>query len=303
MKRHLDQQGLPGAMIRLADALTRTASAISHLFRPDNRGYLNCFNSYRERQSKADTQADALVTQALREDPHLDVFQLASEEHGKIRTIRRDASRFSVTCDPVDGGGSDQNMTVGTIFGIHGRPITDRASGRDSLLGAMCFIHGPYRSCLVSFGRGVHEYAHHHDTNEWQLTQADITLKETASLYFPGGQRSQWEPAHADLVRKLEESGRKLRYSGCLAADFNMLMLSGGGLFSYPKTKEAPGGKLRLLYEAGPLAFLIEQAGGRATDGRHAILEKVPGSNEDRTPLYIGSRLDVELAATYLQRY
>ena len=133
------------------------------------------------------------------------------------------------------------------------------------------------------------------------MSSEDLKLRQSGDIYSPGGLARDWLQKHARFIGELEKRGYKLRYSGGLVPDFNQIVLKKGGIFVYPALANLPGGKLRLLFEALPLAMLIEEAGGRATDGVRNILDIVPKDIKDRTPLYIGSRREIELARRFLK--
>ena len=123
---------------------------------------------------------------------------------------------------------------------------------------------------------------------------------EKGIIYSPGGLEKDWTRKHKQYVTALRKEGHKLRYSGALVADVNQILIKGGGVFTYPGLKGNSKGKLRLLFELQPMALLLEQAGGMATDGLENILDKVPTDLDERSPIYIGSNYEVELAKEYL---
>jgi len=112
--------------------------------------------------------------------------------------------------------------------------------------------------------------------------------------------RKDWTPGHLKYVEYLERKGYKLRYSGGFVPDLNQILIKKGGIFSYPALKESPQGKLRLIFELQPMAFIFEQAGGKATDGKEDILSIKPENLDHRSPIYIGSRHEVGKAKEYL---
>ena len=134
----------------------------------------------------------------------------------------------------------------------------------------------------------------------WILTRENIVLEDEGKTFAPGGLDTSWTPGHTNYINHLRNSGKKLRYLGALVTDINHILLKQGGLFTYPALKDKPEGKLRMLFELQPLAYLVEQAGGMATDGVENILDKVPEKLDERSPIYIGSKKEVELAREYL---
>ena len=132
------------------------------------------------------------------------------------------------------------------------------------------------------------------------LSQTNIQMKPEGKIYSPGGLRTDWTPEHRQYIDDLISTGYKLRYSGGLVPDFNQILMKGGGMFSYPGLMKQPEGKLRLLFELYPLAFICEQAGGMATNGNANILDLPLTEIHQRAPIYIGSQSEVEKAKSYL---
>ena len=197
--------------------------------------------------------------------------------------------------DPVDGSSNiDVAITIGSIFGIYRRqdaaavrPATLLRPGREQIA-AVYAIYGSSTVLVVSTRNGVDGYTLHPETGTFLLTHPDIHIPQKCSCYSVNEHnQDRWEPAIQRAVAILREQ-YALRYVGSLVADFHRDLLK-GGIFLYPGDQDVPAGKLRLSYEAAPLAFVAEQAGGGATDGRHRILDLVPERLHQRTPLVIGN--------------
>ena len=148
---------------------------------------------------------------------------------------------------------------------------------------------------VVSTGNGVHEFAMNL-LMEFDLVQENIQLEGPAKIYSPGGLRSKYTAGTEKFARSLEENGTKLRYSGGFVPDINQVLLKRGGIFMYPHLTDTPKGKLRLLYELNPMAFLVEQAGGAASDGKQRILDIQPEEFHQRAPVFIGTKEAVAMA-------
>ena len=244
---------------------------------------------------------------------------MASEEEEDIIPIpeRFDVGKYVLLFDPLDGSSNiDVNVSVGTIFGIYHRKT---ASGRGTL--EDCLQHGRdlvaagyilYGSSTMmvyaTAGGGVHGFTLDPAIGEFLLSHPNIRFPETPKYYSVNqGYQPYWSKGVQAYTEWLqadtsEKKGLSLRYIGSLVADFHRNLLT-GGVFYYPadtKDPKKPGGKLRLLYEAGPLAFLAQQAGGYASDGTQAILDIQPTSLHQRVPLYIGSRPLVEKAEQFI---
>jgi fructose-1,6-bisphosphatase I len=168
------------------------------------------------------------------------------------------------------------------------------------MVAALYITYGPLITMVYSAGKGTHEFVLNRE-GEYVLSQEDIRLKEKGDIYSLGGLRKDWTPEHLQFVEFLETQGYKLRYSGGFVPDINQILIKNGGIFTYPALKKSPAGKLRLLFELQPMAFLIEQAGGVATDGKTDILDVFVEDIGQRSAVYIGSRFEVEKAKAFLQ--
>ena len=216
--------------------------------------------------------------------------------------------RYVLMFDPLDGSTNiDVNISIGTIFSVHrrvsegGEPgLADCLQPGRSQLAAGYIIYGS--SCMFVFttGNGVHGFTLDPTVGEFFLSHPDIQMPERGKIYSVNeGNEAQWDDKVRGWVDWLKtpnkEQGKPYssRYIGTLVADFHRTLLK-GGVFAYPADKKNKNGKLRLLYEAAPMALLAAQAGGLASTGTQPILEVEPTELHQRVPLYIGSKLDVE---------
>lgn len=167
------------------------------------------------------------------------------------------------------------------------------------MVAALYITYGPLMTMVYSAGKGTHEFVLNRE-GEYVLSQENIKFKESGSIYSPGGLRKDWIPRHLKFLESLEDEGYKLRYSGGFVPDINQILIKKGGIFTYPALKEEPQGKLRLLFELQPMAFIVEQAGGMATNGHEDILSLTVNDLGQRSPIYIGSRREVEKAGEFL---
>ena len=226
------------------------------------------------------------------------VSHYASEELEDIVAIGNGQEKYIVTADPLDGSSLvDTNLAIGTIIGIHQKSIFD--CGRNSIVAALYITYGPLITMIYSAGKGAHEFVLDRE-GEYVLSEEKIQLKEKGSIFSPGGLRKDWTDEHLKFIEKLEQDGYKLRYSGGFVPDINQVLIKRGGLFTYPALKKSPQGKLRLLFELQPMAFIMEQAGGKATDGKQDILSVKVTSVNQRSPIYIGSAKEVTMAEQFL---
>ena len=218
--------------------------------------------------------------------------------------------KYLFMMDPLDGSSNiDVNVNIGTIFSIYrkkslGDSVTDEdlmQKGEDQIA-AGYIVYGSSTIFVYTSGQGVHGFTLDPTLGEFFLSHPDLVIPEQGSTYsINEGNWVIWDESQKDLVAYLKEddpsTGRpyKLRYIGSLVADFHRTLLK-GGLFMYPKDTKSPKGKLRFSFEAAPLAFIVEQAGGKASTGIQRILDITPTGIHDRLPLFIGSKKDVEMA-------
>lgn len=240
------------------------------------------------------------------------ICRLASEEMEKPYYIPENCpiGRYTLLYDPIDGSSNlDTNLNVGSIFAIR-QGIGDDADGsaQDLLqdghkqLAAGYILYGPSTMLVYSIGTGVHAFTLDPSLGEFILSVENIQTPTHGPIYSVNeGNFWQWDEAIRDFIRYVHRhEGYTARYSGALVGDFHRILFQ-GGVFLYPGTVKQPQGKLRLLYETAPLAFLIEQAGGRASTGQEDLLDVVPDRLHARYPLIIGGKEDVALVESFIQ--
>ena len=243
---------------------------------------------------------------------------IASEENDDLVPITTEVSKdakYVVCVDPLDGSSNiDVNVSIGTIFSIYRRTHTDGPAVEADFLqqgteqvAAGYVIYGSSTMLVYTARRGVNGFTLDPSIGEFCLSHPDMRCPETGPLYSVNeGNYARFPDGVKQYIRycQVEDdaTGRPYssRYIGSLVADFHRNLLK-GGIFIYPSTAKSPDGKLRLLYECNPLAFIIEQAGGRASDGHRRILELTPNSLHQRTPLFIGSTQMVSKAEEFMR--
>ena len=215
------------------------------------------------------------------------------------------SGRYVFCMDPLDGSSNiDVNATIGTIFGLFRRESEEGgpANAKDILrpgtemMAAGYVVYGSGTVLVLAVDGAVNGFTLDPTVGEFFLSHPEITLQPSAKTYsINEAYAARWDPKLRAHIESLKEPGAgwRARYIGSLVADFHRNLLK-GGLFIYPSSTDAPDGKLRMLYEAFPLAFICETAGGAATDGENRILALHPDAFHQRTPLYIGNREDVE---------
>jgi fructose-1,6-bisphosphatase I len=246
---------------------------------------------------------------------------MASEEHADVIPIpdRFPTGKYVLLFDPLDGSSNiDYNVSVGTVFSVYHRKTQDGPGtladclqvGR-ALVAAGYIVYGSSTMLVYSTGYGAHGFTLDPSVGEFLLSHPNICIPEKPQYYSVNqGYQQYWSEGvrrYTDWLQGHHSSrkGLSLRYIGSLVADFHRNLLSGGVFYYPPDTRDPkqPYGKLRLLYEAIPLAFVAEQARGYASDGRQAILDIQPTSLHQRTPLFIGNRELVEKAEAYIAKY
>ena len=269
-----------------------------------------------ERVKKLDVYANEQFIAALASGG--ETSAIASEENDDLVPITTKVSKdakYVVCVDPLDGSSNiDVNVSIGTIFSIYRRTDTDGPPVEGDLLqrgteqvAAGYVIYGSSTMLVYTTRRGVNGFTLDPSIGEFCLSHPDMKCPETGPLYsINEGNYARFPDGVKQYIRycQVEDAatGRPYssRYIGSLVADFHRNLLK-GGIFIYPSTAKSPNGKLRLLYECNPLAFIIEEAGGKASDGQRRILELTPTSLHQRTPLFIGSTHMVTKAEEFMR--
>src|SRR5216117_1055536 len=282
----------------------------------DILGAAGAVNVSGDLQQKLDLFANETVRQSVHYTGRVCVT--ASEEDDKPVPVPtgKPAGKYVVLYDPLDGSTNiDVNVSIGTIFSLH-RRVTKRsepAGLADCLqagkkqVAAGYILYGSSTMLVYTTGQGVHGFTLDPTIGEFLLSHPDIRTPETGKYYSVNESNwNRWTPAVQRAVAAFKNGdgggrmqAKNARYIGSLVADIHRNLIS-GGIFLYPADTRSSEGKLRLLYEAAPLALVVEQAGGAATDGRRPILDLVPKSLHQRTPLFIGSKADVAFASEIL---
>ena len=305
---------LSGILVDLALAAKMIAMKVRMAGVIDILGAAGTDNVQGEHQQKLDVIANEIVVKAMDHGGRL--CAMASEEEADVIPIPDGfkLGKYLLMFDPLDGSSNiDVNVPVGTIFSVvkkHSRngprgELKDFLQPGRKQVAAGYVIYGSSTMLVYTTGQGAHGFTLDPSIGEFLLSHPDIKIPSTGRyLSVNDSYEPLWEPGVRTLMRRYRgiEGDRKplnVRYVGSLVADFHRNLL-GGGVFAYPANTKSPKGKLRLLYEANPLAFIVEQAGGAATDGRTRILDVTPAELHQRTPLSIGSKDEVELAAAAL---
>lgn len=271
-----------------------------------------------EEQKKLDVYANEQFISALSSGG--ECCAVASEENEEMVPISSEVAKnakYVVCIDPLDGSSNiDVNVSIGTIFSIYRRvslsgtiQLSDFLQKGTEQVAAGYIIFGSSTMLVYTTGRGVNGFTLDPSIGEFCLSHPDMKTSRNGNIYsvnegnyvhFPEGVKQYIKYCQVeDIPSKRPYSSR---YIGSLVADFHRNLIK-GGIYMYPATAKSPKGKLRLIYECNPLAWLVEQAGGKASDGFTRILDIQPESLHQRTPLFIGSTEMVKMTEDYMSRY
>ncbi len=272
-------------------------------------------NIHGEEVKKLDAFADEVIYRAMDHGGHLCV--MASEENEEVLHIPDGypTGKYVLLYDPLDGSSNiDALVTIGTIFSIY-RRITPGGKGtmQDCLqpgykqIAAGYCLYGSSTMLVYTTGDGTHGFTFDPSIGEFLLSHENIRIPPRGKIYSVNeGNYRWWHDGVKKYVKYLQEEDKATkrpyssRYIGSMVADVHRTLLY-GGIFMYPGDTRNPDGKLRLMYEANPVAFIVEQAGGRTSNGVSRILDVRPESLHQRTPLYVGSEEDVCIAEEFVQ--
>lgn len=254
-----------------------------------------------EEQQKLDIVANVRYIRALTRGG--EICAVVSEEEDEMIDTGNHNAKYIVAMDPLDGSSNiDVNMPVGTIFSIYRRktPVGTPPTLEDALqkgsqqVAAGYIIYGSSNILVYTTGKGVNGFTYDHSIGEFILSHTNMTTPEDGSIFsYNEGNLNDLSPNVQKYVSECREKKFTARYIGSLVADFHRNMLK-GGVFFYTGTAKNPNGKLRIMHECNALAFIIEQAGGKATDGTQRVLDIQPTDLHQRIPFIIGSNKMVD---------
>ncbi|TPE40597.1 class 1 fructose-bisphosphatase [Pontibacter mangrovi] len=309
------QEDFPFATGELSQLLRDIALAAKIVNREINRaGLLDVTGAYGQQnvqgedQQKLDVIANIRFIRALRNGG--EVCTIVSEEEDDVIQTGNTKGKYIVAIDPLDGSSNiDVNVSIGTIFSIYRRVSDNCTDGTmdDCLqsgtrqVAAGYVIYGSSTMMVYTTGNGVNGFTYDLTLGEFFLSHPNICTPKTGNIYsINEGSFNSFPEGVKQYVNYCKDNSYSARYIGSLVADFHRNLLK-GGIYMYPQTAKAPNGKLRLMYECNALAFIVEQAGGKATNGSRRIMELVPTELHQRCPLFIGSTEMVEKVEEYLK--
>ncbi|MCX6769069.1 MAG: fructose-1,6-bisphosphatase [Candidatus Micrarchaeota archaeon] len=288
LSQHLALSGTDKGLARLIESFAGIALDAQHHFPKYLRGTLGDKNKYGEAVAELDEWVngylcDNLVKTGL-------VRKIYSEEL-REPLIANQTAPFIVTLDPLDGSSNIvSNNSFGSIVGVYREDLPQ--PGR-KLVAALYKLYGPVNTLVYTTGKGAHEFVKHYDSAgnaKFLLLGENLKLPEPGEVFGLGGDPVDWYPEFLKFAKDLFRMERmKARYSGAFVADFSQV-LHRGGLFAYPSSKTNPKGKLRLVYEAQPMAMIIEQVGGATWSGKGSLLDVEEKDVDARVPLYMGNK-------------
>ena len=302
-------------LLDIALAAKMISSEVNQAGLVDVLGRTGEVNTHGEQVQKLDVYADEVIYKAL--DHAGTLCCMASEEHEDLLRIpeRFPKGDYVLLFDPLDGSSNiDANVSIGTIFSIHRRVTPSGTDGavEDCLqpghrqVAAGYVLYGYSTMLIYSTGAGVHGFTLDPSIGEFLLSHPDIRIPGPGQGTYSvnEGNYSRWSAGQRAFVDRLKgEDGStpySSRYIGSMVGDVHRTLMK-GGIFMYPPDSRSPDGKLRLLYEAAPMSFIVEQAGGMASTGTEPILDVEPRGLHQRVPLYIGETTLVQEALRYLE--
>ena len=272
-------------------------------------------NIHGDKVKKLDVFADEKIYQAMDHGGYLCV--MASEENEDLLQIpeKYPTGKYVLLYDPLDGSSNiDVNVNIGTIFSIY-RRVTPKGRGtlEDCLqpgykqVGAGYALYGSSTMLVYTTGDGVHGFTFDPSIGEFLLSHENIKMPKRGKIYSVNeGNYRYWFDGVKKYVKYLQEEDKATnrpysgRYIGSMVADIHRTLMY-GGIFMYPGDTKHPNGKLRLMYECNPVSFIIEQAGGKASNGQKRIMDIKPESLHQRVPIFAGSEEDVTIAEEFVQ--
>ncbi|XP_033634018.1 fructose-1,6-bisphosphatase 1-like [Asterias rubens] len=302
-------EGATGEMTQLLNSLMTAIKAISSAVRKAGIsklfGIAGTTNVTGDEQKKLDVLSNDLIINALKSS--FTTCALVSEENEEVIVVdSKKAGKYIVAFDPLDGSSNiDCLVSIGTIFSIWKKETPGPVSLKDdvlkpgtNLVAAGYALYGSATMVVLTTGCGVNGFMLDPAIGEFVLTDRAMQVKPRGKIFsINEGYASSWDPAITEYVRqkKFPEEGKKAynaRYIGSMVADVHRTLVY-GGIFLYPGNKASPNGKIRLLYESNPMAFIMEQAGGLATTGQENILDIQPTQIHQKCPVIMGSEDDV----------
>jgi fructose-1,6-bisphosphatase I len=273
----------------VAKIITAVSDATDEIFAelPHRRWKESTKNIYGETQEALDVWTNEIFLKRMQATGCVKAY--ISEELGEPWLNPDQTGGYTVTIDPLDGSSNiESNNCFGTIVGVH-KENDLLPEGRKQIV-AFYNLYGPITTFVLADGKQTNEYVKYRKgSTEYHLGKEGLQVKDPGKLMGLGGSPDKWTPAVKEFVDYMTALKLKVRYGGSFVGDINQILYY-GGCFMYPEMTDKPQGKLRLVIECNPMAYIISTAGGAATDGVTGILDLKPKEYDERTPVYIGSK-------------
>ena len=291
LKEQQVEQALASLLLSLADSVSHIAVAVNAA----DGAKAGSQNIFGEDQLALDVLADKIVMERLKKNEYCGLY--GSEELPDA--VDMGEGEYAIVSDPLDGSSLvDVNLAVGSIFGLY---KSDKLIGLkgDDQVAALIAVFGPSTTIFLTVRNGVEKFIMN-EKGKFLHVGGGFKV-ESGKMFAPGNLRACSEREdYLALVNYWCKNKYKLRYSGGMVPDINQILIKGKGVFTYPGFGDEPDGKLRLLYECAPMALIMEEAGGAASDGNMRILDKEVKDLNQRTPIFIGSKEEVERCEKFL---
>lgn len=283
-------------MQAIFESIKKAVLAISNEMKFPDTSYKDSQNATGDTQLGFDIKSDELITRILSECT--DIKALISEEKSEIYALNPQG-KFVVAYDPLDGSSLfDVNFAIGSIFGIY----ESEANARN-LKAAAYSIYGARLELVLCEQNSAPKLYRLHQNSKFVFVK-ELQIGAKGKINACGGTQKEWSDTHAKFIKSLFDEGYRLRYSGAMVSDIHQILCKGGGLFSYPATKNSLNGKLRAFFEVLPLAFIVENAGGKTTNGTNStLLELQFNELHATTPCFFGSEYEInKLLSVYKEQ-
>jgi fructose-1,6-bisphosphatase I len=299
LNHHLFSAGVSDDLRHLISDIARAGKYVHNAIRTTDLGLAGSSNNFGEEQMKLDVLSNDIIKEELCESRLVSAF--ASEEEATLSELTPDAP-FTVVFDPLDGSSLlDCNLAIGSIFGVYEGSTVIGRKPREQVT-ALYIVYGPRTILVYSIGKGVHAF-YLNEVGEFILIKDNLIMTDEVKTYAPGNLRAVVEtPTYRQMMNTWLEEGLTLRYSGGMVPDIHHMLIKGAGIFTNIGGSKYPNGKLRLVFECGPFAYIMEQAGGASSDGETSILDLTIKDIDQRTPIIIGAKTEVQRVSSVIGR-
>lgn len=298
LNSYLYDSGVPHDLRHLINDIARAGKYVHNAIRTTDLGLAGSSNQFGEDQLKLDVLSNTIIKEHLNES-HL-VHSYASEEEPSLACLQKDG-KYTVVYDPLDGSSLvDCNLAIGSIFGIYDKADDMAGMKPRDQVAALYLVYGPRTIMVYTSGKGVHAFFLN-EVGEFLLLEENLTMRDEVKTYAPGNLRAVVDtPNYRKMMNIWMDEGLTLRYSGGMVPDIHHMLIKGAGIFTNIGGSKYPKGKLRLLFECGPFAYIMEAAGGAASTGTGPVLDVVIHDMDQRTPIIIGAKKEVQRVSDVL---